>query len=71
MKPQYRVIKINNKFFVEYLEKKATLLRKEVWRPCITWSGMDVIHPFTTIDAALRELELEVRRNACLNYEEL
>ena len=71
MKPQYRVIKIDNKFFVEYLEKKETLFKKEVWRPYITWSGMNIIHPFKTIDAALRELELEVRRNACLNYEEL
>ena len=71
MTPQFRIIKRDSKYFVEYLEKKATIFNKAIWKPYITWSGLNSAYAFYTYNSALDELTIEVRRNAIINYLEL
>ena len=63
MKPKFR-IKENSegKFEVYYVEKIVWTCKgqKEVLKPFITWSGLDTVYPFSTIDLAIDELKLEV-----------
>lgn len=64
MKPQFRIKENENgKFEVHYIERQSTFFRKEVLKPYITWAGLDEVYPFSTIDIAIRQLELETIKN--------
>jgi len=64
MKPQFRIKEnVNGKFEVYYVEKVKTFLgirTKEVLKPYVTWSGLDEIYAFNTIEAAITHLKAEV-----------
>ena len=56
MKPQFRIIKSDGKYFVEYLAKSSTYFRKAVWKPYITWSGLKEAYPHNTFSGAMSNL---------------
>lgn len=63
MKPEFR-IKENEKgkFEVYYIESLGFRC-KEILKPYVTWSGLDKVYEFDTIESAIRELQLEVIKN--------
>ena len=67
MTPQFRILKNKDgKFEVYYVEKVKTFFGiklKEVLKPYITWSGLEKVYPFNSIDVAILELKQEVIKN--------
>ena len=62
MKPEFK-IKENKygKFEVYYVEHKIGLFsHKEILHPFITWSGLDEVYAFNSIEIAIEELKKEV-----------
>jgi len=64
MKPQF-IIKENEKgkFEVYYVERYATFFKKEILKPYVTWSGLDEVFEFSTIDVAISELKKQIMIN--------
>jgi hypothetical protein len=64
MKPEFRIKKNENgKFEVYYVEKVKTFFgsrTKEVLKPYVTWSGLDKVFEFSTMEIAVDELKAEV-----------
>lgn len=61
MKPEFRIKQNKNgNFEVYYVEKKATIFKKEVLKPFVCWAGIDKVYEFGSIDSAIRELKQEV-----------
>ena len=61
MKPQFKIKKNKEgKFEVYYVEEKGKIFKKEVLKPFVTWSGIDEVYAFSSIDIAIRELKQEV-----------
>lgn len=65
MKPEFRIKENENgKFEVYYVESITYFfISKEILHPYITWSGLDKVFEFDTIESAIRELQLEVIKN--------
>lgn len=67
MKPRFK-IKQNEKgkFEVYYIERHETFFKKEILKPYVTWSGLDEVFEFSTIDVAIQELKKEIILNTDL-----
>jgi len=64
MKPEFRIKENKNgKFEVYYIERHETFFKKEILKPYITWAGLDEIFQFSSIEVAIKELELEIIKN--------
>lgn len=67
MKPRFK-IKQNEKgkFEVYYIKRHATFFKKEILKPYVTWSGLDEVFEFSTLDVAIQELKKEIILNTDL-----
>lgn len=64
MKPEFKIKKNKQgKYEVYYIYKHRTFFNKEVLKPYITWSGLDKVYPFSTLETAIKELKIEITKN--------
>ena len=64
MKPEFRILQNNNfKFEVYYVERKRSFFKKEVLKPYITYAGLDMVYPFSSIEIAIDSLKDEIIKN--------
>lgn len=73
MKPQFRILENKDGKYEIYYVDSISLRGKEKLKPFITWSGLDKVYSFRTIESAVDNLKLEsirqLERAERKNYE--
>lgn len=60
MKPQFRIRNTPKGFLCEYKEKPSFLWWPSVWKPYLTYTGLDEPYYFSSMESAIEKLKWEV-----------